>query len=372
MTPQERNVIWIGVITWVIVAVATIMWQLEREPLGAPRTIAIIACLGAFLALFLIRCFRSCSGPQVIVFAVLQAIAAFIGSALQPNGFVEVLLVIVAAQLGEFDFRFSIAVCVVLTVILVVIFRIFHGPPAIVALAWFAFFLFGSYTTHVAHSESRARQQLAEANAELRMTSGLLDISSRTSERLRIARDLHDLLGHHLTALSLNLETASHLATGEAREQIEKSKSIARNLLADVRSVVSRLRDQEPVDLTAALESLRGVVDTPSLHLELPRELTVTDAHVAQIALRSVQEIVTNAVRHSGARNLWVTLSAADRTVAIDARDDGAGTDQVRFGNGLRGLRERVEQVRGSFEVSSMRGRGFSVHVHLPLAGSEA
>ncbi len=93
---------------------------------------------------------------------------------------------------------------------------------------------------------------------------------------------------------------------------------------------------------------------------------------MAQVALRSVQEIVTNAVRHSGARNLWVTLATADHTLDIDARDDGEGTDQVRFGNGLRGIRERVEQARGSLEVSSMRGRGFSVHVRLPLAGSEA
>jgi signal transduction histidine kinase len=85
-----------------------------------------------------------------------------------------------------------------------------------------------------------------------------------------------------------------------------------------------------------------------------------------------VQEIVTNAVRHSGARNLWVTLGTDDQTLDIAARDDGAGTDHVRFGNGLRGIRERVEGVRGSMEVSSMRSRGFSVHVRLPLARSEA
>ena len=85
------------------------------------------------------------------------------------------------------------------------------------------------------------------------MATELLEISSRTTERLRIARDLHDLLGHHLTALSLNLEVASHLATGEANEQIEKSKAITKLLLGDVRDVVSRLRNDEPVDLGAAI-----------------------------------------------------------------------------------------------------------------------
>ena len=92
--------------------------------------------------------------------------------------------------------------------------------------------------------------------------------------------------------------------------------------------------------------------------------------NVAQIALRTVQEIVTNAVRHSGARNLWLKLATGDHALSIDARDDGAGVDNIRFGNGLLGLRERVEQIRGTFEVTSMRGRGFSVHVTLPLGGA--
>ncbi len=372
MRTPERNLIWIGVITWVIVAGPTMVWQVERHGVGGEPTIDMALALIGFLAFFLFPCRYQCNRVQEIVLLVLQALAAFICVGLQSNGFAAVLLVIVAGQLGKYPFRFSLAACVALAATLAVILRIGNGPTVLVALAYFAFFIFATYTTHVAHSEAHARQQLAQTNAELKITSGLLDISSRTSERLSIARDLHDLLGHHLTALTLNLETASHLTDGQAREQIEKSKAIAKHLLGDVRAAVSRLRDEKPLDLTAALNALCEVIDTPSLHLELPRELAVTDAHVAQIALRSVQEIVTNAVRHSGARNLWVTLAAADHTLDIEARDDGAGTDHVRFGNGLRGIRERVEQVHGSLEVSSMRGRGFTVHVRLPLAGSEA
>ena len=72
-------------------------------------------------------------------------------------------------------------------------------------------------------------------------------------------------------------------------------------------------------------------------------------------------------MRHSGARNLWVSLAANDGTLAIEARDDGEGVDHVRFGNGLSGMRERVAAARGAMEVSSMRGRGFRVNVTLPL-----
>src|SRR5205823_11630373 len=141
------------------------------------------------------------------------------------------------------------------------------------------------FAVQIAHREANARQALAEANAELKVTSGLLDISSRTEERLLIARDLHDLLGHHLTALSLNLEVASHLAGGEAKEPIEKSKAITKELLADVRAVVSRLREDEPVDLAKALNALRESIATPALHIDLER-VAVNDPAVARIALR--------------------------------------------------------------------------------------
>src|SRR5207237_458880 len=192
-----------------------------------------------------------------------------------------------------------------------------------IMLSFVAFQLFAYFAVRIAHREAMARQALAEANAELKVTSGLLELSSRTEERLRIARDLHDVLGHHLTALSLNLEVASHLAAGEAKASVEKSQAITKELLADVRAVVSRLREDEPVDLATALNALRDVIGTPSLHIDL-ENVAVSDPAVAQVVLRAVQEIVTNAVRHSGARNLWLRLSSSDHTLDVDARDDGA------------------------------------------------
>src|SRR5205807_1519190 len=171
-----------------------------------------------------------------------------------------VLLVIIAAQLGAFPPRFALLAIAANSIVLGFIVSRTDASPIIYALVYFAFSLFSLFSMHVAHSEMEARKALAEANAELRMTTELLEISSRTSERLRIARDLHDLLGHHLTALSLNLEVASHLAAGEAKESVEKSQAITKELLADVRAVVSRLREDEPVDLATALNALRDVI----------------------------------------------------------------------------------------------------------------
>jgi signal transduction histidine kinase len=370
MNVNERKMIWTGILTWILIGIPSVRWEVDHHSLFTLRAAMLFVAFALFLAGFLIATRHGCENQVRIPLIAMETLAAFACAFLQPLGFLPVLLVIVAAQIGSYPPRFSIGAIAFNSLILGFIVNRTGGPAVTFALVYFAFSLFALFSMHVALAEMAARQKLAEANTELKMTTELLEISSRTSERLRIARDLHDLLGHHLTALSLNLEVAGHLAAGEAKEHIEKSKSIARNLLADVRDVVSRLRNEEPVDLTASLESLRDVIVVPSLHLDLPRELAVADANIAQVALRTVQEIVTNAVRHSGARNLWLNLGTADRTLSIDARDDGVGADNVRFGNGLLGLRERVQQARGTFEVTSMRGRGFSVHVTLPLGAA--
>lgn len=371
MKDNERKMMATGLLTWFVVAIPAVLWQYEQHLLFTARAAVLFAAFVIFLAAFLMNALKRCRGPLWRVpLIIIESLAAFACCYLQPTGFLPVLLVIVAAQLGAFAPRYAIPAAAANAVVLGLIVHATGGPALMFTLAYFAFSTFAVFTMHVAHSEMEARLALSEANAELKVTTELLEISSRTSERMRIARDLHDLLGHHLTALSLNLEVASHLATGQAKEQVAKSQAIAKTLLADVRDVVSRLRSDEPVDLGASLESLRDVIVAPSLHLDYPRELAVADANVAQVALRTVQEIVTNAVRHSGARNLWLALTAADHTLSIDARDDGGGVDDIRYGNGLVGLRERVEQVRGTFAVTSARGRGFEVHVTLPIGAA--
>lgn len=370
MNVNEQKMKWVGVLTWIIIGIPSVLWQAQYRSLAGPRAALLFTAFIIFIVAFLLGTRPGCGTPTKISMIVVETLAAYSCVALQPTGFQPVLLVIIAAQLGAYRPRVAIIVIAINCIVLGIIVSQNDASPVIYALVYFAFSLFSLFSMHVAHSEMEARKSLAEANAELRMTTELLEISSRTSERLRIARDLHDLLGHHLTALSLNLEVAGHLASGDAKEHIEKSKSIAKHLLADVRDVVSRLRNDEPVNLTSSLESLRDVIVTPSLHLDFPRELAVADANIAEVALRTVQEIVTNAVRHSGARNLWLSLGTADHTLSIDARDDGVGADNITFGNGLLGLRERVQQARGTFEVTSMRGRGFSLHVTLPLGAA--
>ena len=354
---QINKLIFAGIFTWVIVALPHL-----RE-----ITLPWAICYVAFLALFLLATRKECTGPFELALIGVQSVLALLCVYLKLEGMQPVLLVMVAAQLGHLRAPAAMSWIVVQTIGL---FFVSDGSKHALwgAFGYFAFQIFGFMTARIAHDEREAKQALAEANAELRVATGLLEMSSRAEERLRIARDLHDLIGHHLTALSLNLEVASHQVEGPAKEQIEKSKAMTKLLLSDVRDVVSRLREDEPVDLGAALASLRDAVPSPQIHVDADG-VAVTEPVVAQTALRAVQEIVTNAVRHSNARNLWLRIGMADRALTVDARDDGGGTDRVVFGNGLRGMRERVQQAGGTLEVASMRGRGFEVHVRLPIGG---
>ena len=214
--------------------------------------------------------------------------------------------------------------------------------------------------------QNDARDQLRKVNSELRATQALLTENTRMAERLRIARELHDLVGHHLTALTLNLEVVTHLVDGKVLEHVQQARSLAKMLLADVREVVSDMRRGDQVDLGRALKTLVEGVPEPRIHLELSSDLIMIDPHQAHILLRCVQEIITNSVRHANAKNLWIRLSMSQDGVAMSARDDGRGVSRVQAGNGLRGMQERLTQLGGKLEVESQKGAGFTLHAWVP------
>jgi signal transduction histidine kinase len=225
-------------------------------------------------------------------------------------------------------------------------------------------------TALVAHQQMRERDQLLQINLELQAAQAMLSETERTAERLRISRELHDLVGHHLTALSINLEVASHVSEGKARKHVQQAQAISKLLLADVREVVSQLREGDAMNLDAALQALAEAVPQPQVHLQLPKPFVVPDAPRAHVILRLAQEIITNTVKHASARNLWLRFSlidAEERGVEISAYDDGRGAADVRAGNGLNGMRERLAAFGGTLMCESTPTRGFNVAAFLPL-----
>lgn len=211
---------------------------------------------------------------------------------------------------------------------------------------------------------------LGRMNAELRATQALLAESAAESERMRISRELHDAWGHDLTALSLQLEYASHVSPELGRASVIEARDLAKSLLTKVRDVVGTLRRTDGHDIKPVLEALATGAPQLAVHLDIPDTLALQSAEVAQILMRSAQEIITNTLRHAGARNLWLTLRAEDGRVSLASRDDGEGTDQLHLGHGLKGLHERFQQQGGEIAFESARGQGFRVMGWLPARTS--
>lgn len=309
--PPPRFVVWAS--AWLVFAVAA--WSASRRP--HPALLAVE------------------SAAVVLMVAVLC------------NGYEGALLVVVAMQLGRA-----------------------HGPRA--GLVWIAVQTVAYGVAIAFHWSLRPALLLAPPYLGLQVLGytvvrlvGRVEAVGRLNERLRIARDLHDAVGHHLTALSLHLEAAVHTASGPTVEPVRTSRSIARLLLAEVRDVVGTLERGGVADVATALRRLAEEMPAPRVHLTLPARLEPA-GEVSLVLLRCAQEIVTNAARHARAENLWIDVTNVGAGLELRARDDGAGAGEVRPGTGLRGLRARVERLGGTFEVASAPGAGFTVVATLP------
>lgn len=343
--------------------------ELGGRPLAWGLSWLVFGCCFLFAARGLER---GGVGPGRLVLLAGAAIAAIAVSHFSRSGLGSVLLMVLAGLLPWLLPLPSAAIWLLAQhLVLVPVFAAqpgFSGFEAVLqALLYVGFSAFVFITSLVAKRQSEAREEQRRLNAELRATRALLAESSRLNERLRIARELHDVLGHHLTALSLHLETLSHRAEGAARAQAIQAREIARGLLQEVRSVVSRMRAEAAIDLRTALQVLCEGVPGLSIELDYPPDLRLDDPETGFVLLRCTQEAITNALRHGGARHLRIALSRSeDGTLRFRAEDDGAGAAELRPGHGITGMIERVRQLGGQLAIDTAPGRGFALSISLP------
>ena len=206
------------------------------------------------------------------------------------------------------------------------------------------------------------------ANADLLATRSLLAETARDGERLRLSRELHDVAGHKLTALKLNLAALSRDPRVAGDAQVELCARLADELLADIREVVQQMRRSDGMDLGPAIEALATPFPRPRLHLQIDGDARVGSLAQAEAVLRAVQEGLTNAARHSQANNLWVVLAREPGGLRLDIRDDGRGRGALEPGNGLRGMRERLQALGGGLELGRTDTGGVHLQAWLPVA----
>jgi two-component system, NarL family, sensor histidine kinase DesK len=177
------------------------------------------------------------------------------------------------------------------------------------------------------------------------------------AERERISRDLHDILGHSLTAISIKSELARRLVEVDpvrAQEQIAEVEGIARQALGDVRATASAIREVRAANEVAGA---RSVLEAAGIEARLPSALPPLGDEVSALFGYVIREAVTNVVRHSDARTCTITVTEE----RVSVTDDGVGRSGATGGSGLAGLRRRVEAVGGRLEVDSARGAGTTV-----------
>jgi len=345
-----------GIAVWLMVGAPVLAGGAQSPARLAGWAVAYLAFLALFLLALRTGSLLAIAGQAVAVVALVLLLC---------DGFEGALLVLGALQLGGLlSRRRGLLWIAVQSALLASAVSVHWSPRAALLLAppYLAFQLLAFFVASVLAREARAREELRAAQARLAETT-------RLAERLRISRELHDAVGHHLTALRLNLEVASRTAEGRAREPLEAAQAIAQLLLSEVRAAVEELRDPERLDLGSALRALAEEMPRPRIHLTLPGSLALGAGEGALVVLRCAQEIAANAARHAGAENLWLELSERDGRLELHARDDGQGASEVRAGNGLRGLRERVERSGGALTIETSPGAGFSIRAILPLAG---
>lgn len=204
-----------------------------------------------------------------------------------------------------------------------------------------------------------------EQDAALQLSQDEVRRLAATAERERIGRDLHDLLGHTLSLITLKLELSRKLADRDpvgSRREVDEAETIARQALAEVRSAVTGIRAS---DLAAELASARLLLEYQYVHLHYapPPPMPVDTERALSLVLR---EAVTNIARHAQARQAWITFEQDGRSLLMQIRDDGRGGVHVD-GNGLTGMRERVAALRGTLVMQSAKGEGTCVTVRVTL-----
>ncbi|MDZ4159831.1 MAG: sensor histidine kinase [Anaerolineaceae bacterium] len=235
--------------------------------------------------------------------------------------------------------------------------------------------------TQMAYNEEKARTEverlLAElgvANQRLREYALQAEELAITKERNRLAREIHDGMGHYLTTIHVQIQAAQAVLVSNplrSQELLSSAQNLTQETLADIRRSVAALRapPEEDLPLPERIEKLLknseliGITSDFNI-LGTPYPLSPQ----AELTLyRVAQESVNNTTKHAGASNIWITLDYSDpRSVKITLQDNGHGADHLDGGFGLLSLRERVSLLNGEFRISSAKGRGVTVEAVVP------
>ena len=296
-------------------------------------------------------------------------------------------IVMVAAEAGWLSWQYSVALSVILITMVMAVYQItfedwsnttqafFNYGSALIFVLIFIRVLGRAERTNM--ENERLAAELREANNKLREYSVQAEELATTKERNRMAREIHDSLGHYFTVVNVQIEAARAVMDTDpqrSREALQKAQSLTKEGLNEVRRSISTLR-VSPLEKQSLVEALHGLAEENRnagivTELYLQGDPVPLEAPVELTLYRVVQEGLTNIRKHACASKADVRLDyRVPKWVSLIIEDNGIGktTSSDSPGFGLIGMRERINLLNGTFEVESAMGQGFTVRVELPV-----
>jgi signal transduction histidine kinase len=348
---------------------------LREDPVRAPRSatwFAVTASVAIVLPLLARR--RWPFGAPAAVWVLAAAVSFADGRLVTFSAATAVAGTVAAFLLGNTHRRAGLVILFAATTVIVAN-DPNHSPadyvtlPAGFVIAWLAGYALRQRATQAEEAETRA--QLAEAASRVAVAE----------ERARIARELHDVVAHAVSVMTLQVGAVRHSLPDELAEDKDALRGVettGRTALAEMRSLLGALRrEDEDAELAPepGLDSLDPLLEEfrrsgLPVHLEVGGEPVPLPRTLDLSAYRIVQEGLTNALKHAGAGRAEVVLRYTPDELRIDVRDDGRGaTPTDGMGHGLVGVRERVKIYGGDMTAGAAEGGGFLLSTRLPLNG---
>ena len=289
-----------------------------------------------------------------------------------------VLLPMVGSAVYYSSRRWMFLISGLVWVLMAIPFYYYYGLAGFLSwgMPFLAAILFVAAFTQTALSEQQARTELAHANQKLRQYAAQAEELAIAQERNRLAREIHDGLGHYLTAVNIQIKAAQAMVDEDpnlARNALSNAQQLTQDALADVRRSIASLRTDPaterplPETITRMLGEFRAT--------DIQTHFTLTGAPhplpqpVEFTIYRAVQESLTNIRKHAQASHVQVCLAYRPNTIDLTIEDDGIGAAETAGGFGLVGLRERVELHGGKLTVETDVGQGFRLQIQIPNGG---
>jgi two-component system sensor histidine kinase DesK len=343
---------------WLVYLVA-LWFQPAFDPTAGPLDwVAAIALIAVFLPLY-VAGYRAADDRQLLLIVGAMAALGVAGSLINGGASVFVIYAAAAAAYVE-PVRRAVLIIAALVGVLGLMFIVSPVPPPwrFLGLAPALIFTIVTGVASLFDAErERAERRLRRADEEIERLAAL-------AERERIARDLHDLLGHTLSVIVVKSELAARLSESEparAGEEMRDVERIGREALSEVRAAVVGYRAK---GLRGELDGARRALAAAGVEAMVQTDLPALPVAYESALALALRESVTNVVRHAGARHASIRIDVEQSSVVLEVTDDGRG-GAAPEGAGLSGMRERIADLGGSVERDGRSGT--RVRVTLPL-----